>query len=173
MSKYKLISIAPHFQDIEDMESRVSATIDSGFVLDATGKMINIYTPEGLNILGNIIEGNIDSCNPDFYGSIDVFARKIFGYNLDPSIPYQIVPSALEFYSTSMRDPAFYRLYKRILSYYYRYYLQDYNYTCLPIKITTFFQQYEYTFQIQNASETIQQERNRLSRIKDRILRGG
>lgn len=105
------------------MESRVSASIDSGFVMDATGKMINIYTPEGLNILGNIIEGNMDSCNPDFYGSIDFFARKIFGFNLEPSTSYQIIPSALELYSTSMRDPAFYRFYKRILFYYYRYYL--------------------------------------------------
>lgn len=102
------------------MEGRVSAAIDSGFVLDVTGKMINIYTPEGLNILGNIIEGNMDSCNPDFYGSIDLFARKILGYNLEASTPYQIIPSALEFYSTSMRDPAFYRFYKRIAAYYYR-----------------------------------------------------
>lgn len=104
------------------MESRVSGAIDSGFVLDATGKLINIYTPEGLNILGNIIEGNMDSCNRDFYGSIDLFARKILGFNLEPSTPYQIIPSALELYGTSMRDPAFYRLYKRIFKfYYYRY----------------------------------------------------
>lgn len=108
------------------MESRVSAAIDSGFVWDATGKWINIYTPEGLNILGNIIEGNMDSCNRDFYGSIDLFTRKILGYNLEPSTSYQIVPSALEFYSMSMRDPAFYRLYNRIFKFYhYRYYLVD------------------------------------------------
>lgn len=106
------------------MESRVSAAIDSGFVLSATGKWINISTPEGLNILGNIIEGNMDSCNPNFYGSIDLLARKLFGYNLEPSTSYQIIPSALEFYSTSMRDPAFYRFYKRILFYYYRYYIR-------------------------------------------------
>jgi len=105
------------------VESRVSTAVDSGFVLNATGKIINIYTPEGLNILGNIIEGNMDSCNPDFYGSIDLFARKIFGHNLEPSTSYQIIPSALEFYSTSMRDPAFYRFYKRILFYYYRYFI--------------------------------------------------
>jgi len=103
------------------MESRVSASIDSGFVMDVNGKLINIYSPEGLNILGNIIEGNGDSCNPDFYGSIDFFARKILGYNLEPSMPYQIIPSALEISMSSLRDPAFYRLYKRIFeSYYYR-----------------------------------------------------
>lgn len=150
------------------MESRVSAAVDSGFVLDPTGKTINIYTPEGLNILGNIIEGNMDSCNPDFYGSIDLFARKIFGYNLEPSTSYQIIPSALEYHSMSMRDPAFYRFYKRILFYYYRYYLEDFvtshfQLFHLAIKMTTPFQQYtKYNFQVQNASEIIQQERNRL-----------
>lgn len=106
------------------MESRVSAAIDSGFIRDTTGKFINIYTLEGLNLLGNIIEGNMDSCNRDFYGSIDLFARKILGYNLEPSNPSQIIPSALEFYSTSMKDPAFYRLYKRIYQLYYRYHLK-------------------------------------------------
>lgn len=101
------------------MEFRISTAIDSGFIKDATGKIINIYTPEGLNILGNLIEGNADSCNPNFYGSIDYLARKILGYNLEPSSSYQILPSALEFYSTSMRDPAFYRLYQRIIDFYY------------------------------------------------------
>lgn len=101
------------------MESRVSSVIDSGFVIDTNGKLTNIYTPEGLNILGNIVEGNMDSCNAEFYGSIDYFARKILGYNLEPSTPYQIIPSALEMFTTSLRDPAFYRLYKRICDYYY------------------------------------------------------
>jgi len=135
------------------MESRVSTAVDSGFVLNATGKIINIYTPEGLNILGNIIEGNMDSCNPDFYGSIDLFARKIFGYNLEPSTSYQIIPSALEFYSTSMRDPAFYRFYKRILFYYYRYFILKRSkskiFNCFKyfaIKMTISFQQYKYNF---------------------------
>lgn len=101
------------------MEYRVSAAVDSGFVIDPNGKLINIYTPEGLDILGNIIEGNMDSCNRDYYGSIEMFSKKILGYNLEPSTTYQIVPSALEFYSTSMRDPAFYRLYQRISDFYY------------------------------------------------------
>ena len=107
------------------MESRISAAIDSGFIIDTTGKMINIYTDEGLDILGNIIEGNMDSCNLNFYGSIDLLARKILGCNFEPSTSYQIVPSALEFHSTSMRDPAIYRFYKRIVKYYARYYLKD------------------------------------------------
>ncbi|KZC07221.1 PREDICTED: arylphorin subunit alpha [Dufourea novaeangliae] len=107
--------------DIRNIESRITAAIDSGYIINNEGKWINIYTPEGLNILGNLIEGNADSSNIDFYGNVDVLSRKILGFNLEPTSSYQIVPSALETFATSMRDPAFYRLYKRIISYYYRY----------------------------------------------------
>lgn len=107
---------------MQEFETRVAVAIDSGYVKDVNGKEHSIYTPEGLNMLGNIVEGNVDSCNLDFYGSIDTLARKILGFNLEPSTKYQIVPSALEFYSTSMRDPAFYRLYKRIFDLYYNRY---------------------------------------------------
>lgn len=86
-------------------------------------KWYNIYNEEGLNILGNVIEGNVDSYNRKFYGSVDFLGRKILGYNLEPSGKYKIVPSALEIFPTSMRDPAFYRLYKRIINLYYRYIL--------------------------------------------------
>lgn len=90
--------------------------------MGVNGKLHDIYTPDGLNMLGNIIEGNVDSCNPNFYGSIDTLARKILGYNLEPSTSYQIIPSALEMHSSSMRDPAFYRLYQRIFDFYYNRY---------------------------------------------------
>lgn len=102
------------------MESRVSGAIDSGFILSTDGKTLDINTPEGLNMLGNIIEGNADSNNSNFYGSIDTFGRKILGFNPEATNSYQIVPSALEIYSSCMRDPAFYRLYKRIVDYFYR-----------------------------------------------------
>lgn len=108
------------FKEIMNKESRISAAIDSGYILNNDGKWHNIYSEKGLNILGNIIEGNADSYNTEFYGSIDTLARKILGYNLEAASKYQIVPSALEIFSTSMKDPAFYRIYKRIIDYYHR-----------------------------------------------------
>ncbi|XP_043280053.1 arylphorin subunit alpha-like [Venturia canescens] len=116
----------PHYKyiysrAIQDYEMRISAAIDLGYVIDADGKQVKIYTPEGLNILGNLIEGNEDSCNKEFYGSIDALGRKILGFNLEPKTPYQIIPSALESFGSCLRDPAFYRLYKRIVQYYFRY----------------------------------------------------
>ncbi|XP_034944552.1 uncharacterized protein [Chelonus insularis] len=124
----------PHYKykflfAIRDYELRISAAIDSGFILGANGKHHSIYTPEGLNMLGNLIEGNEDSCNKDFYGSIDFFARRILGFNLEPKSPYQVIPSALESSFSCMRDPAFYRLYKRISYFLYRYNLRKKPYT--------------------------------------------
>ncbi|XP_015177942.1 PREDICTED: arylphorin subunit beta-like [Polistes dominula] len=121
--KYKYI------KDVREMESRITGAIDSGFVWDKNAKMVNINSPNGINILGNLIEGNADSFNYDFYGSLDYYARKILGYNVEPATPYQIIPSALEDYATSLRDPAFYRLYKRIIYYYYRYKVRQEPYT--------------------------------------------
>lgn len=170
-----------YIKDLEDMESRVSAAIDSGFIVDANGKFIKIYnTPEGLNLLGNLIEGNADSCNRDFYGSIDFFARKVLGYNLEPSTTHQIVPSALEFYGTSMRDPAFYRFYKRIFkSYYYRYKLHQkpYNkndiiYPELKIesfvvdKLITFFDQFDTSINNGLMIDNLEEAENTLIKIR-------
>lgn len=89
--------------------------IDSGYIRDMNGKEINIYTPEGLNYLGNIIEGNGDSCNMKYYGSYEALTRDIFGVNFDRMCKNYFVPSSLQTYSTSMRDPMFYRMLKKIM----------------------------------------------------------
>lgn len=95
--------------------------IDSGYLIDEYGKKIDIYTPEGLNMLGNVIEGNSDSINMKFYGMYDALGRDILGFNLDFQNKNNLIPSALQSYSTSMRDPAFYMFYKKILNYFLRY----------------------------------------------------
>ncbi|KAG7210288.1 hypothetical protein KM043_011832 [Ampulex compressa] len=104
-----------------DLHVRISSAIDTGYVIDTNGKHVSIYTPEGLNMLGNIVQGNADSINRVFYGHMDKLCRVILGFGLEPVTKYQVVPSALEIYSTSMRDPVFYSMYKNILHYFHRY----------------------------------------------------
>ena len=89
-------------------------------MIDESGKQYNIYTPEGINILGNIIEGNKDTFNYKYYGSYERLARKLFDYNTDYSCKKWVIPGSLETFSTSMRDPMFYRLYDKILYYFQR-----------------------------------------------------
>ncbi|CAH0563933.1 unnamed protein product [Brassicogethes aeneus] len=106
---------------INDYEQRVHDAMDSGFAIDMSGEKINLWTKDGLNILGNIIQGNADSPLPNFYGSMEFYARHLLGYAYQPLTKHQLQPSSLEHFETSMRDPAFYQLYKRIILDFQRY----------------------------------------------------
>ncbi|CAD6201491.1 GSCOCT00000291001.2-RA-CDS [Cotesia congregata] len=144
--------------DAEEAETRIHAAIDSGIVYDYhhPPRAVNIYTPEGLNILGNLIEGNADSLNRDFYGSLDHLSRMILGFGLKPIDKNHLVPSTLEYYTTSIRDPAFFRIYKKIVGYYLKYkeHLPQYTHEDLAFpgvkidsvvvdKLFTFFEPYD------------------------------
>lgn len=107
-------------QKIKDIESRISTGIDSGYILNEDAKWMSIVKEDGANILGNLIEGNKDSVNYNVYNSLEKLSRKVLGYNLETCSKNQAWPSALETFSTSLRDPAFWRLYKRISEYYFR-----------------------------------------------------
>lgn len=80
-------------------------------------------------MLGNIIEANHDSPNYQYYGPIQVFARHLLGYSYQPLNHHKLAPSALEHYETSLRDPAFYQLYKKLILYFYRYQTHQPAYT--------------------------------------------
>lgn len=141
--------------------------IDSGYVLDSNGKFINIYTPEGLNILGNLIEGNSDTCNLHYYGMYEMLARNIFGTNFDYTEKDKIVPSAMQFYSTSMRDPAFYALFNKISNYVDRLALN----VCIPMD--GYIIEFNLYLQIQETYTSLLPERTRLPWRQDRICQHG
>ncbi|KOC69158.1 Arylphorin subunit alpha [Habropoda laboriosa] len=116
------LSMMKYILMIKDHHHRISTSIDLGYVVDNTGKHINIYKERnGLNVLGNIVQGNADTVNKQFYGQIDLNLRKVLGFGLETNVKYQVVPSALQIFCTSMRDPVFYSMYKNILTYYNRY----------------------------------------------------
>lgn len=118
-------------QEIEDYERRIRDAIDFGFIFTVDGKMVDLYKPEGFDLLGKIIEGSPDSPNTRFYGLLQVIAHQVLGYSAHPTHEYKIVASALEQFSTCMRDPIFYQLYKRIVHYFYQYqsHLPHYKYS--------------------------------------------
>lgn len=68
-----------------------------------------------------MIESNPDSPSPRFYGPLQIYARHLLGYSTQPQNKYQLAPSALEHFETSMRDPAFYQFYKRIVLLFQKY----------------------------------------------------
>lgn len=114
-----------YVNEVHDIETRIAMAVDSGYILDHQFNQVPINTPEGLNLLGNIIEGNADSINYNLYKSLDHVCKNILGFNLEPVNKNQIIPSALETFVTSLRDPAFYRIYKKIVEYVTRYVAQE------------------------------------------------
>ena len=96
--------------------------IDSGRVVKKE-KHFDFYENEVLdmNILGNMIQGNMDSPFLRFYDSVDKLARNILGYGQERSTKYQPTIGALDMSITSMRDPGFYRIYKKIVDFFLKY----------------------------------------------------
>jgi len=109
---------------LQDFHTRISDAIDSGYIVDMNGKHINIYDTgnvNGLDHLGNVIQGNGDSINHMYYGYVDYLYKKILGMNFVSVRDYNVVPTALDSFTTMMRDPAFYGIYKNIVTYWMRY----------------------------------------------------
>ncbi|XP_071571881.1 hexamerin 70b [Temnothorax nylanderi] len=111
-----------HVQAIQDAHTRISDAIDKGYVIDVHGKHIDIYhTVDGFNHLGNAIQGNADSVNPAYYGRLDYFYKKVLGMGPVEVTKHMAIPTAIELFTTSLRDPVTYGIYKNIVTYWMRY----------------------------------------------------
>ncbi|CAK1586888.1 unnamed protein product [Parnassius mnemosyne] len=115
----------PQFVDaitkITDYEHRVREAIDQGYVLNHMGEHINLRTPEAIDVLGRLVEANVDSPNPYYYKDFISIWKTVLGNTVGHRRQYHnglvplVVPSVLEHYQTASRDPAFFMIYKRVL----------------------------------------------------------
>ncbi|XP_049855137.1 hexamerin-like [Schistocerca gregaria] len=76
--------------------------------------------PEAIEILGNIVEGNADSLNENFYGSLYRGLLTSFSQSED-AFPAKQVPTFMENPATALRDPLFYRAVKKLLGVFNRF----------------------------------------------------
>ncbi|XP_044731626.1 allergen Cr-PI-like [Chrysoperla carnea] len=120
-------------EKMEILERRIIDAIDLGYILDKDGKKVSLYTNDGINVLGNLIEGNPDSLHRRYYGYLLIWAKHLIGFSVQSVDHLKLQPSALELYETAMRDPMFYAIHKRIVHYffYYKRNLPVYTYTDL------------------------------------------
>ncbi|KAF9416840.1 hypothetical protein HW555_005970 [Spodoptera exigua] len=108
-------------QKIDDYERRVRDAIEQGYVLNHLGERIDISSPEAIEILGSVIEANVDSPNLKYYNDFISLWKKVLGNSIVHEHQYHhhvvplVVPSVLEHYQTALRDPAFYMIWKRVL----------------------------------------------------------
>ncbi|KAG5889584.1 hypothetical protein JTB14_010216 [Gonioctena quinquepunctata] len=101
---------------VRDLERRIGDAIASGAIWNETmGELVKIESEEFMNVLGNLIEGNIDSPNLHAYGPIWHFARHLLGYSTQQLDQNEVVPSALEHFETTLRDPVFYQLLHKLV----------------------------------------------------------
>nr|AVC68643.1 arylphorin subunit b [Spodoptera exigua] len=96
-------------------------------------------TPEKeINYVGNYWHMNSDlyaeKSDKDLHQySYEIIARHVLGASPKPFDKYTFMPSALDFYQTSLRDPAFYQLYQRTIDYLidYKQYVKPYDHNDL------------------------------------------
>ncbi|XP_058795858.1 hexamerin-like [Phymastichus coffea] len=135
------IYITPHHHNYElvkiirTLERRIIDAIDLGHVVTPQGTFLSLYQPEGLNILGELIEGTGHSINPRFYGHFAAVAKQLYGNVPEFNNIWEYQPSALELGYTCLRDPIFYQLYSKILQFfqYYQQALPAYQYNDLVV----------------------------------------
>ncbi|KAJ1519335.1 hypothetical protein ONE63_004633 [Megalurothrips usitatus] len=102
-------------EDVKTIERRIKDAIDSGYVIGKDGNVISIKNHvNGINILGNIIEGNKDAVNNRYYGAYTSMLKNLLAMIVDPSFEHGVAPGVVGHYETALRDPAFYYLQKQI-----------------------------------------------------------
>ncbi|XP_022823236.1 arylphorin subunit alpha-like [Spodoptera litura] len=136
----------PFAQRSNDYEIHNENTYDYIRFLDAYEKTFSQFlqkaefkSPEKqLNFIGNYWHTNSnlndEKINKDLHQySYEIIARHVLGASPKPVAKYDFLPTALDFYQTSLRDPAFYQLYQRIINYLieYKEYLDPYEYNDL------------------------------------------
>ncbi|CAD7081067.1 unnamed protein product [Hermetia illucens] len=64
---------------IEDFERRIRDAIDLGYIIGFDGAKIDLWSKEGIDLLGNLIQSNPDSLNEKYFGKLIAFAHKMLG----------------------------------------------------------------------------------------------
>ncbi|KAG5309971.1 CRPI protein, partial [Pseudoatta argentina] len=108
-------------QTVRKVDQRLIEAIDSGHVITPQGAFLSLYQPQGLNILGELIQGTDRSVNPRYYGSLQAAARQLLGNAPETQNIYDYTPSVLELEQIAVRDPVFYQFNKHIIQLFTQY----------------------------------------------------
>ncbi|XP_059052697.1 acidic juvenile hormone-suppressible protein 1-like [Achroia grisella] len=108
-------------EEIEIYENRIREAIDQGYYITSTGEHVSITSPDSIDVLGRLIEANVDSPNIRYYKDFISIWRKVLGNSIVHEPVYRngvplVVPSVLEQYQTALRDPAYYMILQRVLN---------------------------------------------------------
>jgi hypothetical protein len=115
---------------IEMYERRIMDGIDYGYFVKSDGTHFKFTDQQKtVETLANLIQGNADSINHKLYGNMEFLMRQIISDGITYGEFEEQLPGMLDHYSTSLRDPAFYMMFKRVLRYYWYFMDQFDSYT--------------------------------------------
>jgi len=100
-------------------ERRIRDAIDKGYFITYDGTKYDLMKPESIDFLGKLIRGTMDVNERRFFGYLEYFAKMLLGTSMTTMSHQRTIPSVMEHFETSMRDPMFYQLYKRIINHYW------------------------------------------------------
>jgi hypothetical protein len=106
---------------------RIYDVIELGYYTTVDGTIVDLRTPESIEFIGNMLQGNIDTYDRFFLSYWYVLSHMYFAdvdYN-----DVEVYPNVMLNFETMMRDPMFYVFYKKIADVFYRfkYNLQPYT----------------------------------------------
>ncbi|XP_058460053.1 phenoloxidase 8-like [Malaya genurostris] len=94
--------------EMELWRERIYTAIDSGFVVDKSGKRIPLDNKTGIDILANLLEASDLTINSALYGNLHIAGHIAIAFCHDPDNRYLEPFSIMGELSTVQRDPAFY-----------------------------------------------------------------
>lgn len=118
LNEFRLFTVADlgHvIEDIEDIGISLRNAIDSGFIFLPNGTFDDIRSPESIDKLGNLIQGNPESVNLRFYRYAEAVHRTLgrtFGKN--QLLIESVYPSILQHPETQLRDPFYWQWLNRV-----------------------------------------------------------
>ncbi|XP_066992409.2 hexamerin [Anabrus simplex] len=118
--------------EVKNIEWRIRNAIDShSFIAnDVDGyRRAFINETDGIEVLGNIIQGNADSLNKLYFKSYFGMLLSLYGHIVDPEHELGVAPSALEHFETALRDPIYYNILYKVVDLFNEYKRQFKSYT--------------------------------------------
>lgn len=105
-------------EKLESLENRVQFAIDHQFYTLTNGTIIDLSKPEAVEYFADLYKYTPYKNDGKLYGLLEVLGRTLLGTATENYSTDEYLPSVLEHFETSLRDPAFYQLYGRLIRYY-------------------------------------------------------
>ncbi|KMZ09471.1 larval serum protein 1 alpha chain [Drosophila simulans] len=104
---------------ITGFQRRIQNIVELGYYQTTDGHMIDLRKPESIEIIGNMLQGNVDAIDNIFFQFWYMLAHMYFAdthyYQME------VYPNVMLNFETMMRDPMFYMFYKSIAQVYFQF----------------------------------------------------